>query len=128
MRRISTSGAGRPTVVAITSSGSLARVLVVTPASVLVYRVITGQPSTSRIRRTSSGGIDAAPRPATRTPEKSVIARSGWSSISDHCVGTPGRHRDVLVADERSVSAADHGSPAITIVVVFASSSHMRVM
>ena len=52
------------------------------------------------MRRTSSGGIAAPPMPPTRSCEKSVRARSGCASTSSHCVGTPGAHRDALVADE----------------------------
>ncbi len=102
--------------------------LVVTPASVHVYRVMTGQPSCSRIVRTSSGGIAAAPMPATRSVAKLVRATSGWPSTSCHCVGTPVAIVIFSSRMMRSVSAADQGSPASTIVVAFASSSHIRVM
>ena len=70
----------------------------------------------------------APPMPQTRSREKSVRARSGCASTSSHCVGTPVPMVMRSSRMRRRVSVADHGSPASTIVVPFASSSHMRVM
>ena len=89
---------------------------------------MTGQPSTLRIRWTSSGAIDAAPVAATRSVEKSVRSRSGWASTSAHCVGTPVAIVMPSSRTSRSVFSADHGSPGSTIVVPFATSSQTRVM
>ena len=69
------------------------------------------------MRRTSSGGIAAPPMPATRSWEKSVVSTSGCSSTRCHCVGTPVTMVIASSRMRRSVSAADHGSPASTIVV-----------
>ena len=56
------------------------------------------------------------------------MATSGWARTSSHWVGTPVPIVMSSSRNRRSVSAADHGSLAITIVVPFASSSHIRVM
>ena len=74
---------------ATASTGSDGRVLVVTQASVLVYRTTTGQPKRRRTSRTRSAGMLAAPMAAMRIDETSISSKRGCRSISSHCVGTP---------------------------------------
>ena len=79
-------------------------------------------------RRTSSGGTRAAPVPATRSDDRSVVGEVGWSNISRYWVGTPWATVTRSRSISRSVSPAVHGVGAITVVIRCSSSSHTRVM